>query len=209
MKILRHIILGVFLAGAIGLTVASRMSKKEEEPQPKPQTDFSVVSAPDQTEPMEHEHFIKKEYVAKELSGTNIALDGKMDSSTHNSSYTAMKANDGDTAGSSYWEGESNVYPSTLTVDAGKDVNVHAIRACLCPDAIWGERRQTFSVEISQDGQTFTELIPMTEYTFSPEEGNETTIEFTPVSCRYIQLTFTANTGANAGQIAEFEVYAE
>lgn len=208
MKIIRRVAIGVLALAFLGLFLWSRNTKEEEVAVPKPETEFQVVTAPDQSEPMEHEHFAVKEYVSELPSGTNIALDGTIEANNHNGQYTPMKANDGSTDGSSYWEGAANEYPSTLTLCLDKVTKVHGIRLCLNPAAIWGDRKQTFSVLVSSDGENYTELIPSTEYAFSPTTGNELILNFDEISCSFLQLNFTANTGATGAQVAEFEVYA-
>lgn len=42
---------------------------------------------------------------------------------------------------------------------------------------------------------------------FDPKTGNQVVIDIDNVKMQYIRLTFTKNTGAVAGQIAELEVY--
>jgi hypothetical protein len=44
-------------------------------------------------------------------------------------------------------------------------------------------------------------------YTLDPATGNVVTITFTSTSVRYVRLSITANSGATAGQVAEFEIY--
>ena len=62
-------------------------------------------------------------------------------------------------------------------------------------------------IEASDDGQNYTEVIPSTDYDFDPKTGNQVVIDIDNVKMQYIRLTFTKNTGAVAGQIAELEVY--
>ena len=40
---------------------------------------LTVVTAPDQKEAMENDAFKEEEYVAPEIDGTNVALDGRAD----------------------------------------------------------------------------------------------------------------------------------
>lgn len=167
----------------------------------------TVVEAPEQTEAMEHEAFIAEEYVSVLPEGENLALEGKIESSSFQESFTPRKAIDGKTAGASYWEGEKDTYPNYLTVDLKEEKSFHAIRVCLNPDTLWGKRVQEFSVEISSDGENYTELIPSAAYEFSPDRNNEVILEFDETAAQYVQLKFTSNTGAGGGQVAEFEIY--
>ena len=45
-------------------------------------------------------------------------------------------------------------------------------------------------------------------YTFNPATGNTATISLpSGTSAQYVQLSFTANTGWDAAQLSEFEVF--
>ncbi|MDO4333314.1 MAG: discoidin domain-containing protein [Eubacteriales bacterium] len=167
----------------------------------------TVVEAPEQTEAMEHEAFLAEEYVSVLPEGENLALEGKIESSSFQDSYTPRKAIDGKADGVSYWEGAKDSYPNYLTVNLKEEKSFHAIRVCLNPDTRWGNRTQEFSVEISSDGENFTELIPSAAYEFTPDRNNEVILEFDETAAQYVQLKFTSNTGAGGGQVAEFEIY--
>ena len=51
-------------------------------------------------------------------------------------------------------------------------------------------------------------LIPESNYEFNPLENANTVIINLNAKARYLRFVFTKNTGANAGQLAELEVYA-
>lgn len=207
MKITRIIIV-ILVIALIGINVYGFAGIKEPPLEMDP-ANLTVVEAPDQTEAMEHPDFIKEEYVPIIPEGTNIAPEGKAEASSFTQSYVARKAIDGNTKGVSYWEGAPDSYPNTLTVDLKRVAPIHAIRICLNPASIWGKRTQTFAVKISTDGENFTELVPLNDYVFDPDRGNETVITFDTVEAQYVQLEFTANTGASGGQVAEFEIYSK
>lgn len=168
-----------------------------------------IVEAPEQTEAMENENFIVEVFVPVLPDGENIAPDAEVTANGFNQGFNTKKANDEDVTAGSYWEGTPNEYPNEIALNFSKVVNAHAIRICLNPDSIWGKRTQTFTVSISQDGESFEEFIPSTVYSFDPETGNEVIIEFDTAAMKSVMLTFTDNTGANAGQVAEFELYSE
>jgi hypothetical protein len=141
-------------------------------------------------------------------STTNIALNQPITASSDESSaYTAAMANDGNT--STYWEGlDGSGYPQTLTVDLGSDYNLGSIVLDLPPSSAWNTRTQTLSVLGSTNGSTFTTIVPSAGYTFNPATGNTVTINMpSGASARYVQLSFTANTGWSAAQVAEFQVF--
>ncbi|WP_405578820.1 discoidin domain-containing protein [Streptomyces sp. NBC_01190] len=134
--------------------------------------------------------------------GTNQAVGKPITANNVVQTFVAANANDGST--STYWEGSG--YPGTLTVSLGANVDTSSVVVKLNPDASWGNRTQTIAVSgREQSSSTFTQLSPATAYTFNPSTGNSITI---PVSGRVadVRLTFTSNTGAGGGQVAEFQV---
>ncbi len=194
------LILIILAAVLIKPTPAAQLMKAEN---------LTIVEAPERAESMEHPDFIKEEYIPQLPEGTNVALEGKMDASSFEGSFTPRKAIDGNTMGVSYWEGKKDSYPNLLILNLKEVKAIHAVRICLCPQNIWGKREQTFSVWISSDGEEYTELVPEETYVFDPDRGNEAVMEFDAVETQYVKLSFTNNTGAGGGQVAELEVYAD
>lgn len=168
---------------------------------------LTVVAAPEQSEPMEHEDFMKEEYVSAVPDGDNLALEGKIEASSFADVYVPKKVIDGKTAGFSYWEGAADTYPNLLSLELEQPSAIHAIRVCLCPQKIWGKRVQEFSVKISADGENYKELFPMQAYDFNPDRGNEVILNFDETEVKYVELEFNSNTGGAGGQVAELEVY--
>jgi hypothetical protein len=113
---------------------------------------------------------------------------------------------DGNT--STYWESGNNAFPQSITVDLGAATSVGRVVMKLPSAAAWATRTQTVAVLGSTDGATFTSVAGAATYTFNPATGNTATITFPATSRRHLRLTFTANSGWPAGQLAEFEVYA-
>ena len=166
---------------------------------------LTVVTTPDQKEAMENDAFKEEEYVAPEIDGTNVALDGRADANGFNDVYRAPNIIDGSRL--TYWEGSQNEESQIISVDLKDSYTIHTVVVGLNPAQIWGKRTQTFKIEASDDGQNYTEVIPSTDYDFDPKTGNQVVIDIDNVKMQYIRLTFTKNTGAVAGQIAELEVY--
>lgn len=131
----------------------------------------------------------------------NLALGKAISESGHNQTFVPTNANDGNTA--TYWEGAA--YPNLLTVDLASAQTVSSIKLKLNP--AWGARTQTLSVLGSTDNVNFTTLKASAVSNFDPVTGNIVTITFTGTSTRYVRLVITANSGAIAGQVAEFEIY--
>ncbi len=183
------------------------MRISEREALKMPEANVTIVEAPEQSAPMEHEAFLKEEYISQVPEGDNLALEGKIEANGFADVYVPKKAIDGKTAGPSYWEGDGNSYSNILTLELAQPAGIHAIRVSLCPQKIWGKRTQEFAVRISEDGINYEELIPLQAYDFDPDRGNEAILNFEETDAKYIELEFTSNTGGAGAQVAEFEVY--
>ncbi|MFG3089824.1 discoidin domain-containing protein [Streptomyces antibioticus] len=134
--------------------------------------------------------------------GSNLAVGKPITASSTVHTFLAENANDNST--STYWEGSG--HPATLTVKLGANADVSSLVLRLNPDSSWGPRTQTVQVlGREQSASGYTSLVAAKEYAFSPSSGNSVTV---PVTARVadVQLRFTANSGAPAGQIAEFQV---
>lgn len=168
----------------------------------------TLVTAPDQEEAMENEQFTIAEFEMPEIKGKNVALNKTATSNGYTDVYEAPYAIDGLTALASYWEGSADEATQVFTVDLEDEYNIHTMVIALNPDPIWGKRTQTFSISVSDDGKEYTQLLPSANYDFDPNTGNLVIIDsFKEVKAQYVQLSFTGNTGATAGQIAELEIY--
>nr|BAF56208.1 putative glycosidase [Paenibacillus sp. KSM-M86] len=138
------------------------------------------------------------------VSGNNLAQGKPITASSVMQTYVAANANDGNT--STYWEGNANTYPNTLTVSLGANADITAVVLKLNPASEWGPRTQTLQV-LGHDQNTtdFTNLVSSTTYSFNPATGNTVTIPVT-AKASDVQLKFTANSGSTGGQVAEFQV---
>jgi hypothetical protein len=137
--------------------------------------------------------------------GSNLAVGKPISTSSVIHTYVAENANDNNT--STYWEGAAGSYPNTLTLKLGANADVDRVVLKLNPDTGWSKRTQNIQVlGRAQDASGLTSLVPAKDYVFDPASGgNSVTI---PVGARAadVQLKFTSNTGATAGQVAEFQV---
>ncbi len=141
-------------------------------------------------------------------STTNLALNQPVTaSSSASSSYTPQMAVDGNA--STYWESTDGAgYPQTITVDLGSVQSIGSVTLDLPPSSAWSTRTETLSVLGSTNGTTFSQLAGSAGYTFNPSTGNTATISLpSGTSDRYVQLSFTGNTGWSAAQLSEFEVF--
>ncbi|MFF0534252.1 discoidin domain-containing protein [Streptomyces coelicoflavus] len=137
--------------------------------------------------------------------GSNLSVGKPISASSHIHTYVAGNANDNST--STYWEGAAGSYPNTLTLKLGANADVDRVVLKLNPDNSWSKRTQKIQVlGRDQDASGFTSLVDAKDYVFDPASGgNSVSI---PVGERAadVQLKFTANSGATAGQVAEFQV---
>ena len=97
-------------------------------------------------------------------------------------------------------------WPQTLTADLGAVQPEGSIVLTLPPT--WGARTQTIAVLGSTDGTTYTTLVPSAAYTFDPTAQNVVTIPL-PAGTQDadLMLSISGNTGWDAAQISEFEIY--
>ncbi|MCC5578497.1 discoidin domain-containing protein [Microtetraspora sp. AC03309] len=136
--------------------------------------------------------------------GSNMAVGKPITASS--SVYTFVAANANDDNAQTYWEGAGGSYPSTLTVQLGANADISSIVLKLDPSSVWSTRTQTIQVlGRGQSASGFANLVSAAVYTFNPASGNTVTI---PVTARVadVRLSITANSGAPAGQVAEFQV---
>jgi len=140
-------------------------------------------------------------------STTNLAATGTLTSSSNASGYAASNANDGNT--STYWEStDGAAYPQTLTANLGQSYALGSVTLDLPPSSSWSTRTETFSVLGSTDGTSWTTLVPSAGYTFDPSTGNTASFNLpSGTNDRYLQLSFTGNTGWSAAQISEFQIF--
>ncbi|WP_433265799.1 discoidin domain-containing protein [Micromonospora vinacea] len=136
-------------------------------------------------------------------TGSNLAVGKPITASGFVHTFVATNANDNNVA--TYWEGNGN--PSTLTVQLGANASLSQVVVKLNPDSAWGARTQNITVlGRDQGSSSFTTLVGAANYTFNPGSGNTVTI---PVSgaAADVRLSIASNTGAPAGQVAEFQVF--
>jgi hypothetical protein len=139
-------------------------------------------------------------------SSTNIAAGKPATASSSNGAYVPGNVTDADA--STYWESANGAWPQWLQADLGSPFGLGKLTLKLPPATSWSTRTETIAVSTSTDGTSFTTNVGATAYTFDPATGNTVSINLPAnVSGRYVRLTFTANTGWNAGQLSDFEVF--
>ncbi|MFG2637096.1 choice-of-anchor D domain-containing protein [Streptomyces sp. NPDC048362] len=137
---------------------------------------------------------------------TNVAAGRPASASSGNSPYVASNLTDTDA--STYWEGTNGSFPQWAQVDLGRNYSVGKVVLKLPPATAWSARTQTLSVQGSTDGASFSTIKASAGYTFDPNANDNTvTITFSAATARYVRANITANTGWNAAQLSDFEVF--
>jgi hypothetical protein len=140
-------------------------------------------------------------------STTNLALGQPVTASSSYQTYVPSNATDGNT--STYWEStDGAAYPQTITVNLGSVQTLGSITLDLPPSSAWTTRTETLSVLGSTNDTTFSQLVASAGYTFNPATGNTVSVSLpSGTAAQYVQLSFTANTGWDAAQLSEFEIF--
>jgi parallel beta-helix repeat protein len=139
-------------------------------------------------------------------STTNIAAGQPASASSANSPYVAANLTDPDP--STYWESANGSFPQWAQVDLGQSYSIDQVTLKLPPSTAWGARTETLSLLGSTDGSNFSAIVGSAGYNFDPNSNNNTvTITFNATTARYVRANITANTGWNAGQLSDFEVF--
>jgi hypothetical protein len=138
---------------------------------------------------------------------SNVAQGKPITASSVQQTFVAGNANDGSVT--TYWEGAANTYPNTLTVSLGADYAISSIVVKVNPASTWATRTQTFAIlGHTTSTSTFSTLVASATYTFNPStNANTVTIPLTATASD-VRLSFTANSGATGGQVAELQVLA-
>lgn len=196
-------ILCVFLT-AVLLAAFPLLSPAEEGDEIE--TVMTVIPAPDQTRAERPPCFPDPADQYIPLPETeNYALSRPVSSGAHTDVYVSRNVNDGKT--DTYWE--SKGFPAEMIIDLQSLRSVSTVAVCLNPSAIWEPRIQEIAVQVSLDGENFTEVSPKEKYEFSADTGNRIRIDFAPAQAAFVKIVFTLNTSSRTGgaQAAEICVY--
>ncbi|MFD7461226.1 MULTISPECIES: CARDB domain-containing protein [unclassified Streptomyces] len=136
--------------------------------------------------------------------GPNLALGRPVTTSGAHGGYPASNVTDGSQA--SYWEGPAGSLPQWVQIDLGGTVDVDEVVLKL--PASWETREETVSLQGSADGKDFSSLSASASRTFDPSSGNTVSLGVT-AETRYVRVQVSANTGWNAAQLSEVEIYGE
>ena len=167
---------------------------------------LTVVAAPEQTKAQRPPCFPDPEANYIPMPETeNFALKRPITAGEHTDVYVSDNVNDGKT--DTYWE--SKGFPAEMLISLEDVFTVSTVAVCLNPSSVWEPRIQEIAVQVSLDGETFTEVSAPDKYEFNADTGNRITIGFDPVQAAWVKVVFTLNTSSRTGgaQAAEIGVY--
>ena len=194
-------LIAVILASAAVTVYILREKRSREIVNPN----VTLVTAPEQEDFEVHPEWTLPEPEVIDY-GENLALGKKVTQNGSTQIYQCRNAVDGDRF--TYWEGLQNSYPSIITVDLEEPQKISGFGILLNPRQIWNARTQDVEIQTSDDGEEFTTLLPTQTVEFDPMTDNRCYLPLDEsVQARYVRFVFTANSGADAGQAAEIEVY--
>jgi len=171
-----------------------------------PETAVTAVAAPEQTKAERPPCFPDPtdDYIPLP-EGENLAQGKPVRAGQHNDVYVIENVNDGKT--DTYWE--SKGFPAEVTFDLQGTCSVSTVAVCLNPSSIWEPRIQEIAVQVSADGETFTEAAALEKYQFDAAAGNRVRIDFDATQAAYVKVVFTMNSSSRTGgaQAAEICIY--
>lgn len=135
---------------------------------------------------------------------TDLALGKQVTAGGSHGAYPASNVTDG--SQQTYWESQGTL-PQWVRIDLGGRFDVDQVVLRL--PTTWEARTQTLAVQGSTDGDTYSTLAASAARVFSPSAANSVTIDLTAEQVRYIRVQVTGNTGWNAAQLSQVEVYGD
>ncbi|MCX5166734.1 discoidin domain-containing protein [Streptomyces antibioticus] len=150
--------------------------------------------------------FASPTHAAVAAADVNLALGRPATAGGAHAEYPARNLTDGVQA--TYWEGPAGSFPQWAQVDLGAAREVD--RVVLKLPTGWGSRNETLSVQGSTDGSGFSTLAASAVRVFDPAQANTVSVALAaPADVRYVRVNVSGNTGWNAAQLSELEVYGE
>ncbi|WP_405962361.1 discoidin domain-containing protein [Streptomyces sp. NBC_00723] len=150
--------------------------------------------------------FASPAQAAPAAADVNLALGRPATAGGAHAEYPARNLTDGVQA--SYWEGPAGSFPQWAQIDLGAAREVD--RVVLKLPTGWGSRNETLSLQGSSDGSGFSTLAASAVRVFDPDRANTVSVALaSPADVRYVRVNVSGNTGWNAAQLSELEVYGE
>ncbi|MGC9381894.1 CARDB domain-containing protein [Streptomyces sp. MH13] len=135
----------------------------------------------------------------------NLALGRAATAGGAHGGYPATNVTDG--SQQSYWEGPAGSFPQWVQVDLGAQVALD--RVTLKLPTGWEGRSQSLAVLGSSDGGSFTALAATQARAFAPSAANTVDVDLPSATARFVRVQVAANSGWNAAQLSELEIYGE
>ncbi|MGC9498534.1 CARDB domain-containing protein [Streptomyces sp. WG7] len=135
----------------------------------------------------------------------NLALGRAATAGGAHGGYPATNVTDG--SQQSYWEGPAGSFPQWVQVDLGAQVALD--RVTLKLPTGWEGRSQSLAVLGSADGGSFTALAGTQAHAFAPSAANTVDVDLPSATARFVRVEVAANSGWNAAQLSELEIYGE
>ncbi|MFJ1598422.1 discoidin domain-containing protein [Streptomyces sp. NPDC088261] len=140
---------------------------------------------------------------ASAADGPNIAAGRTAAANATTGNGTARSVTDGNQ--STYWEGNGKS-AQWVQSDLGSSKRIDEVTLKL--PAGWESRKQTLSLQGSEDGTSFSTLKSSATYSFSKGAGNKVTVAFPATKARFVRADFTGNSAGKKAQLSELEVHA-
>ncbi|WP_446039424.1 galactose-binding domain-containing protein [Streptomyces sp. SID1121] len=140
---------------------------------------------------------------ASAADGPNIAAGRTAAANATTGNGTARSVTDGNQ--STYWEGNGKS-AQWVQSDLGSSKRIDEVTLKL--PAGWESRKQTLSLQGSDDGTSFSTLKSSATYSFSKGAGNKVTVAFPATKARFVRADFTGNSAGKKAQLSELEVHA-
>ncbi|MFJ2650806.1 discoidin domain-containing protein [Streptomyces sp. NPDC087420] len=140
---------------------------------------------------------------ASAADGPNIAAGRTAAANATTGNGTARSVTDGNQ--STYWEGNGKS-AQWVQSDLGSSKRIDEVTLKL--PAGWESRKQTLSLQGSDDGTSFSTLKSSATYSFSKGASNKVTVAFPATKARYVRADFTGNSAGKKAQLSELEVHA-
>ncbi|MFJ8659575.1 CARDB domain-containing protein [Streptomyces sp. NPDC093795] len=141
---------------------------------------------------------------AQAAGETNLALGRAATAGGSLGGYPAAHVTDG--SQQTYWEGPLGS-SGWVQVDLGARVALD--RVALKLPTGWEARSQSLTVLGSADGSSFTPLAAAQARAFDPSAANTVNIDLPTAEARFVRVQVASNTGWNAAQLSELEIYGD
>ncbi|MDF2699005.1 MAG: type domain protein [Haloplasmataceae bacterium] len=143
-----------------------------------------------------------------EFYPASLTFNKAVTATTHEDVYDSSNITDGNPV--TYYESEKGTWPAEVAIDMQEVYNIKYIYLYLPPLMQWEPRIQKISLYVSDNGDSYREIIAEKDYSFDSKTGNLVEILLDhPESARFIKFKFSENSAAGevGAQISEINVF--